>query len=63
VLRDLFLLNLNFGNGLGYGLIFLLEGVGLGTAVFVLARVDVLGFAREMGRLISRSDVQIASAD
>jgi BCD family chlorophyll transporter-like MFS transporter len=62
-LRDLFLLNLNFGNGLSYGLIFLLEGVGLGTAVYILTRVDVLGFAREMGRLISRSDVQIASAD
>jgi len=25
--------------------------------------VDVLGFARVMGRLISRSEVQIASAD
>lgn len=62
-LRDLFLLNLGFSEGLGYGLIFLLEGVGLGTAVYVLTRVDVLGFAREMGRLISRSEVQIASAD
>lgn len=62
-LRDLFLLSLNFGNGLGYGLIFLLEGVGLGTAVYILTHVDVLGFAHEMGRLINRSDVQIASAD
>jgi BCD family chlorophyll transporter-like MFS transporter len=62
-LRDLFLLNLNFGNGLGYGLIFLLEGVGLAAAVYILTHVDVLGFAREMGRPISRSDVQIASAD
>ncbi|MAU01750.1 MAG: MFS transporter [Anaerolineaceae bacterium] len=62
-LRDLFLLNLELSAGLGYGLIFLLEGVGLGAAVFILTRVDVLGFAREMGRLISRSDVQIASAD
>jgi BCD family chlorophyll transporter-like MFS transporter len=62
-LRDLFLLGLNFGDGLGYGLIFLLEGVGLTAAVYILTRVDVLSFAREMGRLISRSDVQIASAD
>jgi BCD family chlorophyll transporter-like MFS transporter len=62
-LRDLFLLSLNLGEGLGYGLIFLLEGVGLAAAVFILTRVDVLGFAREMGRLISRTDVQIASAD
>ncbi|MFZ1399207.1 MAG: BCD family MFS transporter [Candidatus Promineifilaceae bacterium] len=62
-LRDLFLLSLNLGEGLSYGLIFLLAGVGLGTAVFILSRIDVLGFAREMGRLISRTDVQIASAD
>jgi BCD family chlorophyll transporter-like MFS transporter len=62
-LRDLLLLSLNVGDGAGYGLIFLLEGVGLGTAVFILSRVDVLGFAREMGRLLSRSEVQIASAD
>ena len=62
-LRDLLLLSLSVSAGTGYGLIFLLEGVGLVTAVFVLSRVDVLGFAREMGRLLSRSEVQIASAD
>ena len=62
-LRDLFLLQLGLGDGLSYGLIFLLEGVGLATAVYILSRVDVLGFAREMGRMISRSEVQIASAD
>jgi BCD family chlorophyll transporter-like MFS transporter len=62
-LRDLFLLSLDLGSGLSYGLIFFLEGVGLATAVFILTRVDVLGFAREMGRLISRTEVQIASAD
>lgn len=62
-LRDLLLLTMSLGAGTGYGLIFLLEGVGLGTAVFILSRVDVLSFAREMGRLLSRSEVQIASAD
>lgn len=62
-LRDVLLLSLSLRAGTGYGLIFLLEGVGLVTAVFVLSRVDVLGFAREMGRLLSRSEVQIASAD
>ena len=62
-LRDIFLLTLGLSSGLSYGLIFLLEGVGLASAVFILARVDVLGFAREMGRLVSRTDVQIASAD
>ena len=62
-LRDLFLLGLELSSGLSYGLIFLLEGVGLVTAVFILTHVDVLGFAHEMGRLLSRSEVQIASAD
>jgi hypothetical protein len=37
--------------------------VGLTAAVYVLTRVDVLGFAREIGRLLSRTEVQIASAD
>ena len=63
-LRDLFLAWAEYvGNGWGYGLIFWLEGVGLIAAVLILTRVDVLGFAREMGRLFSRTDVQIASAD
>ncbi|WP_420630694.1 BCD family MFS transporter [Candidatus Leptofilum sp.] len=62
-LRDFFLLGLGLGEGLGYGLIFLLEGVGLLTAVFILTRVDVLGFARDMGRILNRTDAQIASAD
>ncbi|WP_420643860.1 BCD family MFS transporter [Candidatus Leptofilum sp.] len=62
-LRDLFLLSLGLGEGLSYGLIFLLEGVGLATAVFILSHVDVLGFARDIGRHLSRTDVQIASAD
>ncbi|MCP4421101.1 MAG: BCD family MFS transporter [Chloroflexi bacterium] len=63
VLRDLFLLGLGLDGGLSYGLIFLLEGVGLVTAVFILMRVDVLSFAQEMGRFLNRTDVQIATAD
>jgi MFS transporter, BCD family, chlorophyll transporter len=62
-LRDLFLLGVGLDSGLSYGLIFLLEGVGLVTAVFILSRVDVLGFAQEMGRFLSRTDVQIATVD
>jgi BCD family chlorophyll transporter-like MFS transporter len=62
-LRDLFLLGLKLESGLSYGFIFLLEGVGLATAVFILSHVDVLGFAKEMGRLLSRTDAQIATAD
>ena len=62
-LRDLFLLGMQLNSGVGYGLVFFLAAVGLGTAVVLLLRVDVLGFALEMGRLLSRTEVQIASAD
>ena len=62
-LRDLFLLGMQLNSGVGYGLVFFLAALGLGTAVVLLLRVDVLGFALEMGRLLSRTEVQIASAD
>ena len=47
---------------LSYGLIFLLEAVGLVAAVLALARVNVLSFARDSGR-VSTTDLQVASAD
>lgn len=62
-LRDLLLLGLDLGDGLSYGLIFFFEAIGLGLALLILTQIDVLGFAREMGRLIGRADVQVASAD
>jgi hypothetical protein len=31
--------------------------------VLILARLDVLGFARDVGRTFSRTEAQIASAD
>ncbi len=62
-LRDLFLLNLGFPAGIGYGLIFLVSAVGLVGSVLVLSRVDVLGFAQDTGRVISRVEVQISGAE
>ncbi len=62
-LRDLLILNLELGSGFSYGMVFALEAVGLVTAVLILSRVDVIGFARDMGRVLNRTDVQIASAD
>ena len=62
-IRDLFILNLEIAPGISYGLVFALEAIGLFTAVLVLLRVDVIGFARDAGRLLSRTEVQIASAD
>lgn len=62
-LRDIFLLVANLPPGLSYGLVFALEAVGLLTAVLILSRLDVISFARDVGRVISRSEAQISLAD
>lgn len=62
-LRDLFLLSMGLPASLSYGLIFAVSAIGLLGSVIVLAQVDVLGFARDMGRVISRTEAQIAGAD
>ncbi|MEZ4518223.1 MAG: BCD family MFS transporter [Chloroflexota bacterium] len=62
-LRDAFLLGLGLPAPAAYGLIFGIEAILLVTAVLVMSRIDVIGFAREYGRSVSRTDVQIAAAD
>jgi BCD family chlorophyll transporter-like MFS transporter len=62
-LRDLFFLSIGLPAGLSYGLIFAVSAIGLLGAVIILAQVDVLGFARDVGRVISRTEAQIAGAD
>lgn len=59
-LRDLFLAVTT--PAMGYGLIFVIGGVGLLGAVGLLRHVDVRGFARESGR-VSLSEALAASAD
>ncbi|MBK8987699.1 MAG: BCD family MFS transporter [Chloroflexi bacterium] len=61
--RDILLLGLNLPVGLSYGLIFALEAFGLLGAILILSRIDVVGFARDVGRVISRVEAQIAMAD
>jgi BCD family chlorophyll transporter-like MFS transporter len=56
VLRDLFLA-LTLSPPTTYGLIFLLEGLGLAAAIVALARVDVIGFGQRVGRIAKRADV------
>jgi BCD family chlorophyll transporter-like MFS transporter len=63
LLRDILLLNLQWDAAISYGLVFALEAVGLVGAVLILARLDVMGFARDVGRTLSRTEAQIASAD
>jgi BCD family chlorophyll transporter-like MFS transporter len=62
-LRDLLLLHIEWAAALSYGVIFILEALGLIGAVVILARLDVLSVAQETGRTISRSEAQIANAD
>ncbi|RMG99411.1 MAG: MFS transporter [Chloroflexi bacterium] len=62
-LRDILLLGFSLPTAVSYGVIFLLEAAGLITAVFILTRVDVPGFAQDVGRIISRTEAQILSAD
>jgi BCD family chlorophyll transporter-like MFS transporter len=62
-LRDLLLLGFNLPAGLGYAIIFALEAGGLLGAILILSRIDVVGFARDVGRVINRTEAQIALAD
>jgi MFS transporter, BCD family, chlorophyll transporter len=62
-LRDIFLFTLKLSEANSYSAIFLLEAAGLAVAAFILSRLDILGFARDAGRLISRTEAQVASAD
>jgi len=61
--RDLFLLQMDLTPGLSYGVVFLLQGVGLATAALLLARIDILGFARDTGRHVNIVEAQVATAD
>jgi BCD family chlorophyll transporter-like MFS transporter len=62
-MRDVLLLGAGLPAPAAYGLIFGLEAVLLFASVLILSRIDVLGFARQYGRAISRVDVQMAAAD
>ncbi|MDX1413174.1 MAG: BCD family MFS transporter [Candidatus Promineifilaceae bacterium] len=62
-MRDLFLLQVGLPASTSYALVFTLSTIGLLAAVITLTRVDVLGFARDVGRVVSRTEAQIAGAD
>lgn len=62
-MRDLLLLQLQLSPAISYGIVFVLEAVGLVGAVFILLRLDILGFARDMGRGVSRNEAQVVMAD
>ncbi len=62
-LRDLFLLTFGLPETAAYGLVFVISAVGLMAAVMILLRIDILGFARDNGRTLTRAEVQVAGAD
>ncbi|MEJ2747933.1 MAG: BCD family MFS transporter [Anaerolineae bacterium] len=62
-MRDLLLLNLALPASLAYGVVFSLEALGLLAAALILAQVNVLSFAEDVGRFVSRTEAQIAGAD
>lgn len=62
-LRDIFFLQAGIPAGLSYALVFFVSAFGLLASVLVLQKVDVLGFARDMGRVVSRADAQAVSMD
>lgn len=49
-------------SALSYGIIFGLEGLGLFASILLLARVNIIGFARDTGR-ISPADAQVIAAE
>ncbi len=63
LLRDIFGLQLGLSAEITYGLVFVVSAIGLGTAVLLLSRLDVVGFAQENGRLVRTNETQVASAD
>ncbi len=56
------LYGLTQSHSLAYGIIFGLEGLGLALAILLLARVNIIGFARDTGR-ISTADAQVIGAE
>lgn len=62
-LRDLFFLELGWTAGMSYGVVFLLQAIGLVTSVLVLSRIDILGFARDSGRHVDLVEAQVSAAD
>lgn len=62
-MRDLLLLNFELPGYITYGAIFLVSSLGLLASVLVLTRIDILGFASDAGRIVSRTEAQVMSAD
>jgi MFS transporter, BCD family, chlorophyll transporter len=63
LMRDVLILGLGLPLSVSYSAIFVMQAAGLFGAVLILARIDVVSFARDMGRGVSRTEAQMALAD
>ena len=61
-LRDIFFLRIGLPPAASYGLIFITAAAGILLSVYLLARVDIAGFARDYGRALGYEDAQAATA-
>ncbi|MCZ7668182.1 MAG: hypothetical protein M5U34_13830 [Chloroflexi bacterium] len=61
--RDALLFGMGLPPTMVYSLVFALEALGLVGAILILLRIDVIGFARDVGRVVDRADVQMAMLD
>ena len=61
--RDLLLLGLGLPPGVTYAAIFGLEALGLVGAILILSSIDVVDFARDVGRVVARADLQMTMSD
>lgn len=61
--RDMLLLGLGLPPGTTYAVIFGLEALGLVGAILILSSIDVVGFAKDVGRVVDRTNVQMSFSD
>jgi BCD family chlorophyll transporter-like MFS transporter len=58
-LRDFFMLRLGWPADISYGIVFILQALGLAAAAVVLLRIDIFGFARDTGRHVTLAEAQV----
>ncbi len=62
LLRDIFL-GINLSGAAAYGITFAIAAIGLFASVFILHRLDVVGFALDTGRVIDVTETQVVGVE
>ena len=61
--RDFFYFGTGLSPSISYGIVFAAATMGLVVSVYLLSRVDIVGFARDYGRTVKPYEVTVASTD